>query len=566
MKTNAVSGILPAVILLAVAAFAAGADEPAVAYETTVPGYWLASAHGVAADGAGNAYFIGKTYEDHAHLDIVVMKLDPEGTPAWTQYIVGGGHDWASDITLDGAGDVLVTGWTDSEDFPIVNGMDDELTGFREAFVMKLSRFDGSIVFSTFLGGDYTDTGDGIAVNDAGEIVIVGTTGSTDFPVTADAYQSGPNAPLYIYTDLFFTRLTAEGDSILYSTYFGGFKDDTAEGLALDGSGNMIVAGRTTSDDFPLVDPYQSDPNELFVSKLSADGGTLLYSTYFGGSDLDGIRGLAADAAGNAYLTGDTRSTDFPVTAGAYQETFAGAIGGCGSPPYEPIHNCEDVYLAKLATDGSGLAYGTYLGGSKIEGGSDVVVDPSGSAMVVGWYGSNDFPGADGSGGASLFVSRLSADGSDLYYTHSKSSGSANAGHGIAISPGGDVYFAGALNVPAEFYVAKLAGGGSSNATSVGDAPAPAAAARLLEPRPNPFNPVTSIRFTLGESAPVRLVVYDPAGREVTTLADGRFPAGEFERTWNGRDRSGRPVPSGVFFARFESGKSADTKKIVLVR
>ena len=112
----------------------------------------------------------------------------------------------------------MVTGWTDSGDFPIVGGFDSELTGFREAFLMRLSSSDGSILYSTFLGGDYTDEGHGIALDAGGDIWLVGSTGSTDFPTTPDAWQGSPSAPLYIY-DAFLTELSPAGDAILYSTY-----------------------------------------------------------------------------------------------------------------------------------------------------------------------------------------------------------------------------------------------------------------------------------------------------------------------------------------------------------
>ena len=556
--------LLPALLLGLVTTINAAAEEPTFIYETTVTGYYLASGHGMASDPEGNAYFIGKTYEDHVHLDIVVIKLDPEGTPLWTRYIIGSGHDWASDITLDSDNDVYITGWTDSEDFPIVNGLDQTLTGFREAFVMKLSTQDGSIQFSTFLGGDYTDEGHGIALNEAGEIYITGSTGSTDFPTTADAYQSGPSAPLYIYTDAFITKFSATGDSILYSTYFGGFEDDQAVALALDDNGEIVIAGHTGASDFPLVNPIQSVPEDLFVSRLSSDGSTLQFSTFLGGADFDRLRGMAVDGNDFVYLTGSTRSVDFPITPGAFQETFAGAINGCGSPPYDPLRNCEDAFLTKLATDGTGIVYSTYLGGSSVDEGSDIVVDGAGRAHIVGNTVSSDFPGS-GETTASIFVSKLSEDGGDLLYTFTKPSYSANAGHGITFGDAGQVYFTGAINAPADFYVGKI-GDGNEIVTSVEEADVIGPAARLDDPRPNPFNPTTTIHFTLEDASHARLVVYDPAGRRVVTLADGNLGAGEIQRVWDGKDANRRDVSSGVYFARLQAGDFTATRKMVLLR
>ncbi|MFH1278469.1 MAG: T9SS type A sorting domain-containing protein [Candidatus Eisenbacteria bacterium] len=127
------------------------------------------------------------------------------------------------------------------------------------------------------------------------------------------------------------------------------------------------------------------------------------------------------------------------------------------------------------------------------------------------------------------------------------------------------MYFTGAENVPAEFCVSRISEG-STVATSVETGPAVVTRTHLFEPRPNPFNPTTSIRFAIPEASRVRLAVYDAAGRLVSILADGSFPVGEFERIGDGRDQAGRAAPSGVYFARLQADRRADTKKLVLVR
>ena len=115
----------------------------------------------------------------------------------------------------------------------------------------------------------------GIALNDADEIFLTGNTGSTDFPTTPDALQPGPSFPEYFYEDAFVTKLAPTGDTILYSTYFGGLHDDQAALIALDNASNIIIAGTTDADDFPLVNAFQSTPDDLFIAKLSANGSTL---------------------------------------------------------------------------------------------------------------------------------------------------------------------------------------------------------------------------------------------------------------------------------------------------
>jgi hypothetical protein len=388
--------------------------------------------------------------------DVIVHKLDPSGTVIWTVYIDANDHDYAEDITLDPDNNAYITGWTDSDDFPLVNPLDDSLAGFRQAFIMKLASQDGEILYSTLLGGDYTDQGGGIALNDAGEIYVVGTTGSTDFPTTPDAYQSEPSAPLYVYTDAFITILSSEGDSILYSTYFGGYKDDWADHVALDSEDNIVFAGKTNADDFPLENPIQSNPDAIYVSKLSADGSTLLFSTHFGGSDLDGLGGMTLDHEDFVYIAGSTRSTNLPTTPGAYAETFIGEILGCQEVFPPTYYNCEDIFVTKLATDGSGIIYCTYLGGTEAEHCRDISVDPAGCAYVTGYTYSEDYPPSGTSGSANIVLSKFNPQGSELLYSVTVFSGWANSGHGVASPTTQDAYFAGSMFTPSGLYVARL--------------------------------------------------------------------------------------------------------------
>jgi hypothetical protein len=430
--------------------------QPTLAYETTVNGFYLAYGHQMTVDPQGNAYVAGRAID--AENDIVVVKLNPDGDVLWTTHIRGNDHDYATGIALDDANDLFMTGWTDSSDFPTAGAIQDTLTGFRDAFVMKLASQDGTILYSTFLGGDYTDEGRGIALNGAGEIVLVGTTQSMDFP-TVDPIQAAPNGNPYAYSDLFVTRLSADGSSILYSTYLGGAKDDRAVALALDAGGNMYLAGNTDSPDFPTVNPIQAvigGDDDIFVARLSADGSALDFSTYLGGEDGDRVAGLALDGSGHAYVAGSTRSISFPTTPGAFQEEFAGEILGC-EVPFGADHNCDDAFVTKLTPDGSAMAYSTYLGGTGIDEGRNLAVDGAGNVRVVGYTVSPDFPPSGISSSADIFISKLGADGSDLLYTYTTGSASANAGHGIAVDDAGTTYFTGAVNAPSDVYIAKLA-------------------------------------------------------------------------------------------------------------
>jgi len=411
--------LLTVLVLVASLVPSAQADVPEFMYETVLDGYYLSRGNDMVVDGDGNAYVIASWYENHHSLDILLFKLDAAGDLVWTLPIVGdsGAHDYAADVVLDAQNNVWITGWTSSESFPTTpDALHPTRIHFRDAFLTMVSAQDGTILYSTFIGGDYTDEGQGIAFNDAGEIYLVGTTGSTDFPTTPDAYQGEPSAPLYIYQDVFIMKLNAAGNEILYSTYFGGCEDEWAHGGGLDADENIIIAGRTNADDFPLASPIQSDPHSIFVAKLSADGSTLLFGTYLGGEDVDYLRMMAVGADGCAYLAGSTRSADFPTTPGAFQEYFVGEILGCEEGfPGHPV-NCADGFVTKVATDGSGLVYGTFLGGDIVDDCHNIVVDEDGCAHVVGFTTSLDFLGA-GNTYVSIYAAKLSADGSALVNT-----------------------------------------------------------------------------------------------------------------------------------------------------
>lgn len=558
--------IVPILLVATIATGAALAEQPTVLYETILSGdYYIPHAYDIVADAAGNAYFIGTAYENHTSLDVLVAKLDPDGNEVWTYYYAHSGHSLATGIALDSAGYPWVTGWTDDPSFPLVNPIDSQFNA-REMFVMKFDPADGSILYSTFIGGDYTDTGEAIVINDQDEIIIGGTSGSTDFPTTPDAWQPEPSFPLYFFQDGVIVKLSPSGDQILYASYFGGQEDDWIDTIDLDAQGNFIVAGRTDAADFPLAQAIDTTPNDLFISKLSADGQTLLFSTYFGGSDSDRVSQIVSDDAGNVYMAGITRSVDLPTTPGTFSPDFVGEINGC-EIPFGGDYNCEDFFVFRLSTSGDGIYWGTYLGGTTVDEARGIACDALGNVFVTGYTSSDDFPLYDGSFGAAFVVCKLADSGSTLAYTHWVESGSANRGNGIFIDNANDIYFTGTVGVPASIYISKLQGG---QTTAVDDGQVVALTDfALVANYPNPFNPRTSIRFTLpagAEGASVRLSVYDVSGRLVSRLLDDRLGAGEHSVDWSGRDDTGREVSAGVYYARLTWAGESRTRPMVLLK
>jgi hypothetical protein len=287
------------------------------------------------------------------------------------------------------------------------------------------------VLYSTFLGGSDLEKGVAIAVDGSGSAYLLSQTDSTDFPTTAGAFDTTSNG----LHDVSVTKLNATGSGLVYSTYLGGAADDVPAGIAVDGSGNAYLTGHTASSTFPTTsgafDTTLGGTDDVFVTKLNASGAAPVYSTYVGGSGFDGGLGIALDASGNAYLAGNSNSSDFPTTSGAFQASLGGSY---------------DAVVTKLNARGSGLAYSTYLGGSKDEEGRAIALDGSGNAYVAGRTDSSNLPTTSGAfdtssnGSLDMFVTKLNASGSSAAYSTYLGGGGNDRGRGIAVDGSGSAY------------------------------------------------------------------------------------------------------------------------------
>src|SRR5947207_2707210 len=295
------------------------------------------------------------------------------------------------------------------------------------------------ISYSSYLGGSNDEGGFAIALDAAGNMYVVGYTYSTNFP-TAGAFQTTRHGPA---NDAFVTKINPV-TGLVYSTYLGGTDPDplfgeTATGIALDAQGDAYVTGYTYSTSFPTtagaLQTTFGGVKDGFVAELNPSGSALVYSTYLGGRGNDKGNKIAVDAAGNAYVTGNTASTDFPTTPSAFQTTFAGGT--------------SDAFVTALNPSGSALLFSTYLGGTDTDQGNDIAVDAAGNAYLVGNTGSINFPitgtvvPADPGGGNDAFVAALTGMGSGLLFSTHLGGTALDLGLGIAIDTAGTVYVTG---------------------------------------------------------------------------------------------------------------------------
>jgi hypothetical protein len=362
------------------------ADGQSLVYSTYFGGDDYDAGYGIAVDTNGCAYITGKTESTDFPLqnpymiepgdgncDAFVTKFSTDGQSlVYSSYLGGTSYDYGNSIAVDANGCAYITGGTGSTDFPTQNPyMTDPGDGNCDAFVTKFSTDGQSLVYSTYLGGSFCDSGHGIAINTNGCAYVTGHTRSISFPTQNPiiSYKGG--------CDAFVTKFSTDGQSLVYSTYLGGTSYDYGNSIAVDANGCAYVTGLTQSTDFPTQNPimiYQWI-GDAFVTKLSADGQSLVYSTYLGGSVSEWAYGIAVDSNECAYVTGLTCSSDFPT-----QNTYMSYPGD------------YNVYLTKFSADGQFLIYSTYLGGNEYDAGYGIAVDANECAYITGYTNSRDFP------------------------------------------------------------------------------------------------------------------------------------------------------------------------------
>jgi hypothetical protein len=368
---------------------------------------------------------------------LTINFVEAAPTLTYSTYLGGTIADEIWDLAVDAQGNTYIVGYTASSDLPVLNAFQPNAGGQGDAFVAKFNS-SGQPVYITYLGGSYLDFGSKIVADNSGNAYVTGWTGSADFP-TVNAFQ-----PDYAGGwDDFVAKISADGSTLVYSSYLGGTEVEDVGGIAVDSTGSAYVTGVTQSANFPVKNAYQQNlwgPNDIFVTKIDPSGSSLFYSTYLGGDITELALGIAVDSAGKAYITGDTQSDETYPTVNAAQPECAETIG----------FGCWDVVVTVFDASGASLVYSTYLGGNDIEyvdRAFQITVDSAGNAYVTGFTGSDNFPllnpyqGFYG-GQVDAFITEYSSSGQMLYSSYLGGTNS-EVGYGIAVNNHGEFYVAG---------------------------------------------------------------------------------------------------------------------------
>ena len=355
--------------------------------------------------------------------DVFVAKLTPNGQQiVWAAYLGGSGNDFSASLAIDGSGNVYVAGQTASGDLPSTPGVvQPGPQGGTDSFVAKLAGPTGATTWLTYLGGSLNDRVEALRVDSLGRPVVIGTTNSTNLPTTVGVIQPALNGTA---PDIFITKLTQDGTTAVMSTYLGGSNSDFALGLALDSLDNIYASGSTASANFPgaatsTIQSVLVGNRDACLAKLTPDGATIVYSTYYGGNEVTATVGdpeleqavVAVDGNGAAYLGGFTSAPTLPgVTTSSIRPTAGGQLDG---------------FIAKIAISGSSVTYATFFGGNDVDIVSGIAVDRLGNVHITGQTASSaaTFPLVDAiastrSGPLDAFIARIDAAGATLQVLH----------------------------------------------------------------------------------------------------------------------------------------------------
>ena len=429
-------------------------------FTTSIGGLYPYAISAITSDSAGNTYVVGSrqlpgapailnpSLADQANSDVFVTKLDPNGNVLFTDTFAGKGVDVGTAVAVDVSGNIYIAGVTTSPDFPLSRALQTQIFpgGAGSGFIVKLSSDGATILYSTYFGGTLGQSAiSSLAVDANGNLYLTGYTLAADFPHTAGmpfgALAQSPASPGAIIASI-----SASGDKILYSGAIPMATPCTPSdsacisygvewegvGIAVDAVGNAYIAGNAGNDTHLPTTAGVLSPNGIgaFVAKVNAGGTGLGYLTYLGSGQggsspylnpQNTLYTIAVDAAGNAYLAGQTIDPNFPATPGSFQSTLPNTYGG---------------FLAKLNPAGSAMVWATYFAVPQ-----SIAIDARGNVWATGGNVPSTFPNSNGWSTGPEFLAQMNAAGSALTYSALYPTGT--VGHSVALDPSGLVHVAG---------------------------------------------------------------------------------------------------------------------------
>ena len=479
--------------------------------------------YGISVDDIGNSYITGvfidtvsfntDTIISVGEEDVFVAKYNTFGVLQWLKSFGGLGFDRGFAIKVSNNGELYVTGSTSSSTFPTTIGVyDSTFNGNNDVFVLKLNSNDGTIIYSTFIGETSQDIGWGITVDSAENVFLLGTTQSSNFPTTPGSYDVNYNGG---QTDLFVCKLSADGSSLIYSTFIGGSDGEFGtHGIKVNSNGEVVIVSGTYSVNFPTTPGAYQNINignaDVIFCRLNNTGSDLLNSTYIGGFTYESGFGIDLLSSEEVVITGETQSGDFPITSNAYDSSLDG----------------QDVFIIIYNYILDSLVYSTFLGGNLSDGGSDIRINNNGEVILVGETNSSDFPITANAydslySGNEAFITKLDMSSNTVKYSSYLGLSSSLRGFTVDLNDDSTIYISGVINDDA--FTAKFSDSNNNNAIDDWET-----VKKLIRVYPNPFSSSAVIQLAGGNcNKECSFVMYDVLGREVREFKVESLPAGK---------------------------------------